>query len=97
MVTPAGELTYIPQGPKVMNVPKHSIVFPDTISMLTSEIGRGQLSSLHSKSDNSDVVAMLNKLNNTIKNKTENHWHNKRNSGWEQIKRGGGNETRYLT
>lgn len=97
MVGEDGKLTYIPKGPKVMNVPKHSIIFPDAQEALEAGIGRGRVVSL-SKAER-DMAYMLagkmDTLNRTVKNKSEFHLYPKKD-GWERIKKSGGNTSRYI-
>jgi hypothetical protein len=94
MVTPDGRLTYIPKGPKVMNVPKHSIVFPDAQAAMEAGIGRGKLSRLQGddnlKELRDTLGSKLDKLTKTVKDKQENHWYPKKD-GWERIKQRGNN------
>lgn len=103
VITPSGELIETPGTPVVMDIPRHSMVFPDITditSILASSITKRPLVDLKSRGgSNRDIIealgSKLDRLDKTIKNKTENHFH-KRGDGWERIKKSGGNQTRYL-
>lgn len=98
VVTPGGQLIETPDIPTVMNVPKHSIVFPD-LKMLQA----GMFINNHGRlvDNGSDIQALghmlggkIDQLNKTIKSKKEIHVRGK--VGKDIMLSIGGNETRYL-
>jgi hypothetical protein len=94
MVTPDGKLVETPSVPTVMNVPEHSVIFPDAMAArkaIEGEISRGNIHGVINGRE-MDLNRMggflggkLDVLIRTIKNKTENHWYPKRD-GWDRIK-----------
>lgn len=98
VVTPDGRLIETPDVPTVMNVPKHSIVFPD-LKMLTA----GMFVNQHGRlvDNRGDIQALgqmlgskIDRLNNTIKNKKEVHVRGK--VGRDIMFSSGNNESKYL-
>lgn len=73
VVTPEGKMIETPSIPTIMNIPKHSIVFPDSRKMLESGLAvnrRGVLIQ-NNKTDDGGVVREIRKLATVIKNKKE--------------------------
>jgi hypothetical protein len=102
VVTPDGKLIETPALPTIMNIPKHSVVYPDSREVMES----GILSNIRSlpglvdhrayyKEMTSAITGEIKGLGKIIKNKTEVHIHKKR-EGWGIMKRQGGNQTSFL-
>jgi hypothetical protein len=85
-----GKITETPNVPTVMNVPKHAVIYPDHESMLRDAVNPRWGGSMPREEDDAATLEELRRLNRTIKNKTENHWHRKKD-GWERIKNGSRN------
>lgn len=72
IVTPTGELMETPSVPTVMNIPKHSIVFPDSRKMLESGLAvnrRGVLIQRNNGNNNDVLGRKIDTLTNVIRNK----------------------------
>jgi predicted nucleic acid-binding Zn-ribbon protein len=103
MVTPQGELIETPSVPTVMNVPKHSIIFPDSkqaLRAIHNQIGFTQSPSLldngrYYREMTKTLGGKLDRLDKTIRGKKEIHIHRSRD-GWKMITKSGGNSTHYL-
>lgn len=103
MVTPKGDLVETPPVPTVMNVPKHSIIFPDSKQALRAmyeHIGLNQSPRLvdhgrYYKEMTATIGKKLDKIDKTIRGKKEVHIHRSRD-GWKTITKSGGSETHYL-
>jgi hypothetical protein len=103
VVTPDGKLIETPATPTVMNIPKHSIVFPDARKILESGIAMSTRNPVpkfvdygsYYKEMTATLGSKIDRLNNTIKNKKELHITPKRN-GWEVISKSGNNRSEYL-
>lgn len=99
VVTPKGEMIQTPAVPMVMNVPKHSLVYPD-IKMLTSSMAVNAHGRL--VGDDPDFKQMTNvlggkidKLGNIIKNKKELHVQTK-SGGRDLVFSSGSNQSTWL-
>lgn len=104
VVTPEGKLIETPAVPTVMNVPKHSIVFPDAAQSIRAI--QNHYASNYSapnlvdhgryyKEMTATLGGKIDNLNKTIKGKREIHLHPSKD-GWRRITKTGGNETNYL-
>lgn len=72
LVTPRGEIIETPSVPTIMNIPKHSIVFPDSRKMLESGLAvnrRGVLIERNNGKDNDVLGRKIDTLTNVIRNK----------------------------
>lgn len=103
VVTPDGELIETPARPTVMNVPKHSIIFPDARQVLEQGIAAGLLNTAPSLVDHGKYYREMTEklsgeirtLGNRLMSKTENHWH-PRKDGWEKVKAHGNNRSHII-
>ncbi len=100
IVTPDGRLISTPDTPTVMNVPRHSVIFPDAEEF--RNIGNGGRvptiteSQAYYKDMTNVLGGKIDTLINTVKNKQEIHLL-PRKDGWEKIKKGrNGSQTNYL-
>lgn len=66
---PDGSMWVTPKVPTVMNVPKHSIVYPDARLMLESGLVVNRNGRLVEKNDTSKIEQKLDRLTNVIRNK----------------------------
>lgn len=83
VVTPSGEIIKTPSVPTVMNVPKHSIVYPDERSMLEQRVGTHSTKTLvnHDQYMVDKLGRKLDRLNRTVSSKKENHYHSSLTDG----------------
>lgn len=96
MVTPEGKLMETPSLPTVLNLPAHSMVYPDINDALAEYYGGMTVQKFNSLSNNnSGVEAGLRRVEKAIKGKQETHFH-ERSNGWEKIINSGGNIQRWI-
>lgn len=101
VVTPDGRLLFTPSSPTVMNIPEHSVIFPDARAMMEAGVGNGGRVPTISESRaiyeglNNTLGGKLDKLTKVVANKTE--WQvTVRKEGWSKIKKGRQGTTKYL-
>jgi hypothetical protein len=95
VITPEGKLIETPAVATVMNVPEHSVVLPDARNALESGLLQQHAARIAKSSENADLVKEMKLTRQAIINKTETHFH-RRKDGWERILKSNGKETRFL-